>query len=209
MVKFVLPFTWVVVSVLNLLFDLALFIGDLRISGCFDWWRSENRKKHFSPFIIFSSFRMSCSSVIDDSLIDVRSFQFAEMIKLFVLSELDIPVFYWGQTWTWPEQRVTSIFAKTDESRPDLNISPLIAHLQTPLKISETIYIDKANICISSITFCRDCHVMSHLVSSKECESPGGANLPSLPSAHLLNTGQRGINERRGGSILRNRDIVT
>ena len=146
MVKFVLPFTWVVVSVLNLLFDLALFIGDLRISGCFDWWRSENRKKHFSPFITFSSFRMSCYSVIDDSLIDVRSFQFAEMIKLFVLSELDIPVFYWGQTWTWTEQRVTSIFAKTDESRPDLNISPLIAHLQTPLKISETIYIDKANI---------------------------------------------------------------
>ena len=43
-----------------------------------------------------------------------------------------------------PEQRVTSIFAKTDESRPDLNTSPLIA--QTPLKISETIDIDKANI---------------------------------------------------------------
>ena len=30
---------------------------------------------------------MSCFSVIDDSLIDVRSFQFVEMIKLFVLSE--------------------------------------------------------------------------------------------------------------------------
>ena len=104
------------------------------------------QKEAFFSINHFLCIFMSCSFVIDDSLIDVRSFQFAEMIKLFVLSELDIPVFYWGQTWTWPEQRVTSIFAKADESRPDLNISPLIAHLQTPLKILATIYIDKPNI---------------------------------------------------------------
>ena len=44
------------------------------------------------------------------------------------------------------EQRVTSILpTMTDESRPDLIISPLIAHLQTPLKILEDIYIDEAD----------------------------------------------------------------
>ena len=44
------------------------------------------------------------------------------------------------------EQRVTSILpTMTDESRPDLIISPLIAHLQTPLKILDYIYIDEAD----------------------------------------------------------------
>ena len=85
---------------------------------------------------------MSCFSVIDDSLIDVRSFQFVEMIKLFVLSESewDIPVFIEGRHGA----KSNKYFAQ-HESHPDLIISPMIANLQTPLKIDiESIYIEYA-----------------------------------------------------------------
>ena len=45
---------------------------------------------------------------------------------------------------------------------------------------------------------------------SVQSESPGGANLPSLPSAHSwLLREQRGINGRRGGSVPRNRDTTS
>ena len=80
------------------------------------------------------------------------------------------------------EQRVTSILpTMTDESRPDLIISSLIAHLQTPLKILEHIYIDGADKYNKHFT---QTVMRCESSGSVQSESPGGANLPSLPSAH-------------------------
>ena len=84
-----------------------------------------------------------------------------------------------------------------DESHPDLIISPMIANLQTPLKIDIKVYLHRWSSWVCSITSLTSSESVRE--SSVSSESPGGANLPSLPPAHTWLLGERGINERRGG----------
>ena len=69
-----------------------------------------------------------------------------------------------------------------DESHPDLIISPMIANLQTPLKIDIKVYLHRWSSWVCSITSRTSSESVHE--SSVSSESPGGANLPSLPSAH-------------------------
>ena len=92
-----------------------------------------------------------------------------------------------------------------DESHPDLIISPMIANLQTPLKIDIKVYLHRWSSWVCSITSRTSSESVHE--SSVSSESPGGANLPSLPSAHTWLLGQERDEWEAGRSVHRHRDI--